>query len=39
MRIEIRGRNVEVSDELSWDYDDDIETASGYYRSHPFTSS
>ncbi|HZM74745.1 MAG TPA: CBS domain-containing protein [Candidatus Limnocylindrales bacterium] len=28
---------IEVSDELRWEYDDDPETAAGYYRSHPFT--
>jgi CBS domain-containing protein len=28
---------IEVRDELRWEYDDDLETAAGYYRSHPFT--
>jgi CBS-domain-containing membrane protein len=28
---------VRVGDEMSWEYDDDVETVAGYYRSHPFT--
>lgn len=30
---------IDVSDELRWEYDDDLESAAGYYRSHPFTAS
>ena len=28
---------IEVRDQLRWDYDDDVETTAGYFRSHPFT--